>query len=213
MSFFKTNLTQKGMALGLAMLLALSGTAFAAEPDDVVNETMTSLVQRIEAEREALDADPSKINDIVNELVIPRFDFNGMSARILAKHWEAATDDQKTQFSSEFQTFLVSFYAKALLGFSGQTINVVGSKKSKDGSKAIVDTEIDLGNGDKPVPVVYLMVNNDDDWQVVDVKMDGISIVKLYRGEYDSVITKEGIDGLIAKLKERNTELAEKNNS
>lgn len=201
------------MTLGIAILFAISGTVFAAEPGDVVNETMSSLTQRIEADRAELDADPSKINDIVNELVIPRFDFKAMSARILAKHWKTASDNQKNEFSSEFQTFLVSFYAKALLGFSGQTIEVVNSKKSKDGSKAIVDTQIDLGNGDKPVPVVYLMINKNDDWKVVDVKMDGISIVKLYRGEYDSVIGKEGLDGLIAKLKERNAELAAKNNS
>ena len=213
MSFYQSSLIQGLSKYSFVLLLVFSGAAFAAEPGDVVNKTMNDLVSSIEANRAELDANPEKINDIVNELVIPRFDFKGMSSRILDKHWQAASDAQKTEFSSEFQIFLVSFYAKALLGFSGQTIKVVNSKKNKNGNKAIVDTEIDLGNGEKPVPVVYLMVNNNDDWQVVDVKMDGISIVKLYRGEYDSVINNEGIDGLIAKLKERNAELANKNKS
>ena len=74
------------------------GLAQAKTPDQVVKETAEGVISHIESNRSLLEANPEKIYDLVNELVIPRFDFISMSKWVLGKHWKNASEAQRSQF-------------------------------------------------------------------------------------------------------------------
>ena len=61
----------------ILILCMVAGVAQAAmeTPDAVVKQTADAVIERIQSQRTELDANPSKIYDVVNELVIPHYDF------------------------------------------------------------------------------------------------------------------------------------------
>jgi phospholipid transport system substrate-binding protein len=77
-------------------------------------------------------------------------------------------------------------------------------ENNPDSNIVVVKTEIHQP-GTKPVTINYSMHVSGGEWKVVDVTVDGISLVATYRGSFASEIRKSGMDALIAKLTERNT--------
>ncbi len=172
--------------------------------EEIVKETADSVIARLTVERTELEAHPEKLYSLINELVIPHFDFVSMSKWVLGRNWREATEGQQQKFVSEFRTLLVRTYAKALLEYSNETIQYLPVENNPDSNIVVVKTEIHQP-GSKPVPINYSMHISGGEWKVVDVVVDGISLIATYRGSFASEIRKSGMDALIAKLTERNT--------
>jgi phospholipid transport system substrate-binding protein len=78
-------------------------------------------------------------------------------------------------------------------------------EETKPGSRlVVVKTEVKGVNNGNTVPIDYRMHNVEGEWMVVDVAVDGVSLVSTYRGSFASEIRKSGLDALIARLVERN---------
>ena len=192
----------------MMVLFLVSGISQATtqSAEDIVKTTADQVISRIDKNRDMLDAHPEQIYALINELVIPHFDFTNMSKWVLGKNWRKATDIQREKFISEFRTLLVRTYARALLEYSDQQINYLPVQSDPNSNLIVVKTEIE-STGSYAVPIHYRMHVSDGEWKVVDVAIDGISLVRTYRGEYASEIRKNGIDSLISKMTERNEKL------
>jgi phospholipid transport system substrate-binding protein len=195
--------------LSVLMAMAIPTFAINHSASEVVKNTATTVIDRLVLEREQLDAHPDRLYGLINELVIPHFDFRNMSRLVLGRAWNEATDEQRKSFLEQFKTLLVRTYANALKEYSNNEI-VYYSDESKPGSKLVqVKTEvIDTVNNTK-IPIDYRMHNQTGEWLVVDVAVDGVSLITTYRGSFASEINKSGLNSLIDKLIERNQNIIE----
>jgi phospholipid transport system substrate-binding protein len=194
--------------LVLCLMLGTSQVAAAAKSAEaVVKETSDGVISRIESQRSALEANPEQVYDLVNELVIPHFDFISMSKWVLGKNWKSANEAQRTEFVEQFKTLLVRTYARALLEYSGQEVKYFPVEQNPKSNLAVVKTELTSANA-QPFPVAYRMHQKNEEWKVVDVAVDGVSLVSTYRGSFATQIKKEGFDSLIQKLADKNEKLA-----
>jgi len=189
-----------------SLLFAGQLSATSQDAQDVVKMTADKVLSRIQSERSMLDANPERIYDLVNELVIPHFDFVSMSKWVLGKNWKKATEEQRKEFVEQFRILLVRTYARALLEYSGQQIKYLPLEESPKPNLAVIKTELESKNA-QILPVNYRMYNRDGTWKVIDVAVDGVSLTSTYRGSFASEIKKNGIAALIAKLGERNAKL------
>ncbi len=191
----------------IAILISMSaaGVQAATSATEVVRDTATQVLDRIKSEKQQLEEHPERVYELVNELVIPHFDFISMSKWVLGKNWGLATEDEKSQFTDEFRTLLVRTYAKALLEYSDQEIRYIDEQNSANSNLVVVKTEV-TQSGSNSIPIHYRMHVSGGDWKVIDVAVDGVSLVSTYRGEFASHIRKNGISNLITRLAERNTE-------
>jgi phospholipid transport system substrate-binding protein len=172
--------------------------------EEVVMTTADAVLERLIAEREQLDANPGKIYGLVNEVVIPHFDFVSMSKWVLGKtSWRGASEGQREEFIGEFRTLLVRTYAKALLEYSEQAIEYLPTEDNPNSNLVVVKTKINQAGSDA-VPIDYRMHVSSGEWKVVDIVVDGVSLVSTYRGSFASEIKKNGLDSLINKLSQRN---------
>lgn len=197
------------LAIAFIQLLLLVGysTAYANAEDAqaIVKETADKVIARLKNDRENLEANPDQIYSLVDELIIPHFDFVSMSKWVLGKtNWRSANETQQQQFVNEFRILLVRTYAKALLEYSRQDIIYLPVENNPESTIIVVKTEIQQP-GANTVPINYSMHASGGNWKVIDVAVDGISLVATYRGSFASEIRKSGMDGLISKLVERNT--------
>ena len=194
--------------LGILMILLLPMTVPADEidkPEDVILSTVDNVIARITADREMLEAQPDTVYDLINDLIIPVFDFNNMSRWILGKYWKQASEEQRTIFTNEFKDLLVRTYAKAVLGFTNEKVDYLETLTGSKPNIVMVKTEITSDGG--VTPVNYTMHISDGRWKVVNVAFEGVSLVETYRKSFASEIRNNGFETLIQKLVDKNDKL------
>lgn len=196
---------KKAIALGFLLLVVASGALWAAvkPPQEVVQETSAQMIDALRKNSATLRQDSSRIYELVDQIVLPNFDFELMSRWVLGRAWQQATPEQRRRFTEEFRTLLVRTYAKALLEYSDEDIRVPPQPSAADGNEATIRTEVRPKSG-QSIQINYSMHLNNDAWKVYDVTVDGVSLVTNYRGTFVSQIRSSGIDAVIADLQQRN---------
>jgi phospholipid transport system substrate-binding protein len=170
----------------------------------VVQDTSAQMVEALRKNRVALDRDPGRLYELVNQIVLPNFDFELMSRWVLGRAWQQATPEQRRRFTEEFRTLLVRTYAKALLEYADEEIQVLPQSAMADGKEITIRTEVKPKTG-QPIPIHYSMHLGNDAWKVYDVTVEGVSLVTNYRGAFASQIRSNGLDAVIADLRQRNS--------
>ena len=199
---------RKVVVLVILLLPLLASTSPAQDlekPEDIILATVDNVIARITAEREMLDAQPETVYNLINDLIIPVFDFNNMSRWILGKYWKQASEEQRNVFTTEFKDLLVRTYAKAVLGFSNERVVLLDTQTNPKNNMVKVNTEIISDAG--VTPVNYYMHISDGSWKVVNVAFEGISLVETYRKSFASVIRNDGLESLIQQLVDKNESL------
>jgi phospholipid transport system substrate-binding protein len=97
---------------------------------------------------------------------------------------------------------LVRSYAGALTQVKDQTVQLKPMRGNPGDTEVVVRTEI-KGRGE-PVQLDYRLEKAGDTWKIYDVNVVGVWLVEQYRTAFNQEIAASGIDGLIAKLAERN---------
>lgn len=186
-------------------LVLLFNTAHATikTAEEVIMGVVDVVLERLNTEQEALHADPSKIYGLVNEVVKPHFDFVSMSKWVLGKNWRGASEKQREQFIAELRTLLIRTYGKALLEYSGQSIEYLPTKENSNSNLIVVKTKIHQNNS-KAIPIDYRMHISGGQWKIVDIVVNGLSLVSTYRVSFASEIKKNGFDALVSKLSHKN---------
>jgi len=191
-------------ALFLALLLGVAAAwAQPEEPGALVRETSDRMLAVLKEQREVIKAEPARLYGLVDEIVLPYFDFERMSRWVLGKHWRQASAEQQREFVHQFRTLLVRTYGTALLEYTDQQVKFLPVRISADGKNATVRTEV-VKPGAPAIPINYSMYLGDKGWKVYDVVIDGISLVSNYRTTFASEIRTHGIDVLIKRLADRN---------
>ncbi|HEC16597.1 MAG TPA: ABC transporter substrate-binding protein [Sedimenticola sp.] len=189
----------------MVLLLALGAQPVWAiqSPLALVQETSDRVLAKVTDKKAELNETPSKIYALVEDIVLPHFDFVRMSRLVLGKYWRKATDTQRKAFTDQFRELLVRTYAVALLNYSGQTIKYLPMHEYEDAKAVTVNTEV-REEGAPPIPINYRLYLNGEHWKVFDVIIDGISLVSNYRSSFSNQIRRKGLDSLIARLKKKN---------
>jgi phospholipid transport system substrate-binding protein len=167
------------------------------------------VIERLAREKENLAAHPEKLYDLIQELVVPHFDFPIMSRWVLGNAWNTINAGNQEQFIAQFRTMLVRTYAKALMEYSDETIKFLPMDSDPNSNLVMIKSQVISKGSGKPIPINYRMHISGGEWKVIDISVDGVSLIGTYRGSFASEIRKNGIDSLILKLTERNAKLLE----
>lgn len=187
-----------------AAALALAPAAFADEaPDAQVRKAIDEVLAAVKADKELQGAASKKLNDLIEAKVLPHFDFTRMTRLAVGRNWQQASDAQKEALTREFRTLLVRTYSTSLAQYRNQTIEVKPAKAAPQDKEAVVKTLV-MQPGGQPIPIDYGVERTDKGWKVYDVIVDGVSLVTTYRGSFNDQIQKNGIDGLVKTLADRN---------
>ncbi len=174
----------------------------ALSPDDLITRLSDEMLAAVKADKSLQAGDTKKIMAVVNERVMPHVHFQRMTSSAVGRYWRQATPEQQARLEAEFKTLLMRTYAGSLSQVKDQTVKVKPSRTAPEGNEVIVRSEV-RGKGD-PVQLDYRMEKLDTGWKIYDVNVLGVWLVENYRNSFAQEITANGIDGLIAKLTERN---------
>lgn len=187
--------------IGLILVSFLT-VAWAGEPIDALKVPVGKVLDLLKASKaqsaESQEAFFEKAMVIINET----FDFEEISKRTIARHWERFNAGQRSEFTDAFAEFLGrSYYGKIRESYTDETI-VFDSEETISAGRALVKTRIPRAAGD--IPVYYRVMKKDGRWRVYDVLIEKVSLVKNYRTQFRSILRKESPEKLIERLKEKN---------
>jgi len=193
------------LALSALALLAAhpAGAQGAKTPDALIKDVSTDVLNAVKADKSIQSGDVSKVIALVDQKVLPYVNFQRMTASAVGRYWRQATPEQQKRLEDEFKLLLVRTYSGALAQVTQeQAVELKPMRSSPGDTEVVVRTEI-RGKGD-PIQLDYRLEKAADSWKIYDVNVLGVWLVENYRNSFAQEIGANGIDGLIAKLAERN---------
>ncbi len=140
---------------------------------------------------------------MIQNSIIPQFDFTLMTRYAMGRNWQQANSTQQAQIVDLFKQMLINSYSTALSKFKGAQVAITNSKLGDKPNKAMVNSTITMQNSSgkaQPVNVEYDLAKIGSAWKIYDVKIENASIVATYRNQFNDIIQKDGVNGLISQL-------------
>lgn len=189
--------------LFLVVAVFLSLTALAESPNAAIEEAAALLDQAMEGRRDELREDKAALYELIDDILLPRFDRRYAAQLVLARHWRTASEEQREGFINAFYNEMMRIYAEAVLDFNLDRLKVLPFRGDETKKRVTVKTTMELDDG-TIVPVNYGMVSRESGWKMFDVTIEGISYIRNFKAELNTEIQVEGLDGVIARLEAKN---------
>lgn len=189
-------------------LLVCAPQAFAMKaPDQVVRETVDSMVSKLVANRAVYKSNNQALYNMLEETLIPALNVPRMADLILGKDIaRSASKSQKDAFVLEFKRFLLQSYATGLLNATGDEKVVYQPVNIKPGADKVKIKASLVASDGSQYPITLSMSNRGDDrWRAYNMEVVGINFIRTYRASFAATLQQKGIDGLITDLRAKNS--------
>ena len=202
----KVELQVKNIVVSIILLTfaAVSGASLAQEPQEQVEQAIAELAAGLDGRKEELENDREALYELINEILLPRFNRTYSAQLVLGKNWKDADEAQRERFIDGFYNSLLRKYAEGALEFDHERVSLLPFRGDLSKKRTIVKTTVTLNEGTK-VTVNYGFANRDDAWKMFDVTIEGISYVRNYRAELDAEIKSTSLDAVIERLERDNS--------
>jgi len=188
------------VAAALALAVAERSGANSSGAEDAarafVQKTIDSVLAILRDKSIPLEEKKTKVEDIAYK----SFDFTLMSRLVLARNWSKFSPKQQTDFVGAFKKHLSATYRDTLNTFRDETIAIVGSRAESNGDVTVMTLVKGAADTTK---VDYRMRKSNAGWRGIDVIIEGVSLVQNFRSQAQEIVSAEGPDGLIRKLREK----------
>ncbi|MGE5451394.1 MAG: phospholipid-binding protein MlaC [Acidobacteriota bacterium] len=181
-----------------------AGVAADAFIKDITNDVFAT----VRGDKAIQAGDLRKIIAVIETKILPHVDFQRMTASAVGRNWRQATPEQQKRLQEEFKNLLVYTYAGAAAQIKDQTVEYRPMRSRPEDTEVVVRSIV-RGQGE-PIQIDYRLEKVGNAWKVYDVNVLGAWLVQTYQSSFAQEVSASGIDGLIAKLVERNKQLAAK---
>jgi len=188
--------------------LAIAGVAAAGlghaatperSPEQVIRDASELTMAAVDSRRSELKNDREALFQIVDEILLPRWDRQYTGQLVMGRNWRDATPEQREVFINGLYRKLLDSYGEGILQYKSDQLRIIGTRGNLQEGPVMVDSEVRLDDG-TPVPISYRLRIHQGSWKVYDVVVEGISYVQNYRNQYQSEFRAKGIEGVLAEL-------------
>lgn len=195
----------------IGLLMLISAPLFSAEdPRAMLEGAADNIIAYLEKNKDQLEAKPELSVELVKRELLPYIDQEGLGRRVLGRAWKDATSDQQKAFVTEFVNLVIDTYAKGLAQYSGQTFQFQDAEYNSKQTAARVQSVMNQTEGE-PIKIDYLLRKPKglEEWRVVDVSIEGISMANSYKNQFAPQIQNDGLQSVIDKLVAKEIELSQ----
>jgi len=194
-----------GVLMGAALILGVvSGQPAPAAADEGAGKFIEILGQR------AVDVLKDKVNTTFamreaafRDLLVDGFHMPTISRFVIGRYWRSASEQQREDYNAVFVDFITRVYAARFDAYNGEVFNILEVREESESADSIVRTNITRPSGGAAIDIDYRVRKIGEAYKVVDVNVEGISMLHTHRVEFASVINKKGMDGFLDMLHTR----------
>jgi phospholipid transport system substrate-binding protein len=185
---------------------ALAATATATPPDSAKALIEKTVVQVLGVLRDQSRSAAQRRLEL-EKIAHSRFDFRTMARLVLARDWKRLDAAKRDEFVDQFTTYLANDYGSRIDRYQQQDVQVMGEQPKPRGDVE-VRTKIVGGESNGAIVDYRMRKGKDGTWRIIDVVIEGISLVANFRDQFREVIARGGPEALLQKLKEKNAAAA-----
>ena len=143
------------------------------------------------------DLEQQEKNKEIVDIVTPMFDFELMARLSLGKkHWPGLSQDKKERFTELFIKRLKASYLNNFTLYTDEKIFYEPSVQTKKK----IHTPTYLVSKDKKISILYKFYKAEKNWEIYDLEIQGVSIIRSYRSQFSRILESGTIDDLLLKL-------------
>lgn len=200
--------------LSIVIALLFSSFSYSApvdmsDPNQVIHSVSTKTLGRISAEKDRLQNEPNYIQVVIEEELIPYFDYKYAAYKVMGSHLKKTSKAQRSNFVDAFRTYLVNTYGHILFEYENQELQILDNPHFKD--KKIISIAVRIRDDKEQVTQLAFKLRKNkktQQWKVFDVIAEGVSMLNTKQSELGELIRKDGIDHVIELLKKKNSEFS-----
>ena len=189
----------------LSLLINVARAAAPERPGEQVRATTDKIIAILKRPDLQGEAKRAERHRLIREEIETRFDWDKIARSCLGRHWPKLSKQQQAEFMDAFKQFLEHTYLDRIepyydqlerIDYQGERIaeNIYASVRTSVVTKQKIDH-----------PVEYRLEKSQGGlWRVYDVVIEGVSLVKNYRTQFDEIMTRSSFDGLLSELKSKN---------
>lgn len=185
--------------------LAIAAPAFAEDGPGVLavrhaNDSVKALLEKkVDAGSPAEKRLASEISTQLQNFL----DVDELGQRALGDHWKGATPAQRKEYLKLLRELVEGNYIKAMR--SNVTYEVRYLKEEEKEGSRWVSTELALSRNGRPevMSVDYALRKQGDSWRAFDLVTDGVGLVENYRAQFNKIVAKEGVAGLLERMRKK----------
>ena len=181
------------------MIIALSvAVAQPARANNTPGEFVSDLGKRVVEVLQRTEGNMDGRKSELKVIFIDSFDVDFIATFVIGRFWHKATDSQKSEFKALLPDYVATIYAALFSGYEGDGFKVL-KEREKDGV-TLVEGEIQRNNAPN-VAAAFSIIKQDGQYLVRNASAEGVSLLVTKRSEFSSVLVREGMDGLIARIR------------
>lgn len=192
----------KHMWICLVILVLMPFQVYAGGPMETAETEVKKILAVLADESLTGEAGTKAKKEKLRSIFDNIFDYVELSKRTLGRNWKKLDTQQRDEFVKLYRKLLDSVYMERLLAYKDE--KVIFSKESMiSEKKGEVFSNIDTG--DKQIPINYRLILKENKWKVYDIIIEGVSLVKNYRSQFNAILAKNEPEELLKILREKTT--------
>jgi phospholipid transport system substrate-binding protein len=182
---------------GLMLVILMSGSVRAEDSAAQFMDQFGNQAIRVLADKSLVG---TQRNAELRKLFIDNFDVDFIGRFVLARYWRNASETEKADFRKSFEEYIVATYSRRFGSYSGEKIVVGQTFPGEDGDHSVVRSTVERPNGDT-MTVDWRVQKVESQWRIVDVLVEGVSMMVTQRSEFNAVLQRE--NGSLGALNNR----------
>lgn len=195
-------LTRRALMIGMAFALLMPAAAMAQKKEDPAVAFVQKMGEAALTELTDKDIKGADREKRVRDLLRKNFDVQTIGRAALGTHWRSASDAQRKEYLTLFEDMIVRTYAQRFGEYTGQQFRVNGSKPTTRPDDTIVSSHV-IQQGAPPLLIEWRVRHTGGQYKVIDVFIENVSMMITQRSDFDAVVQRNGMDGLLASLRAR----------
>lgn len=201
--YSSVNAITVGAILGMGVLCSPGSLLGVDSPTVVVRGTIDEVIRLVSDEGLKTPDQATHRRQLLEESIGQHFDFEEMAKRSLAAHWRNRSEAEHQEFATLFQSLLSKTYAGKIENYSGEKVQYL-KERLKD---SFAEVQTTIVSNKTEISLDYRLLLKDGDWRVYDVVVDGVSLVKNYRVQFDRIIRDSSYEELVKTLRDKSGDI------
>lgn len=151
---------------------------------------------------------PDEKREKVKQIAYDNLSFEVMARLSLGKYYRDLNESQRTQYIAAFKEHVTNSYRHTTDHYNDEEVKITAERKESDGDWTVQTQIIGSAKSSKPgqevAKVDYRLRATNGQWKVIDLTIDGVSLVANFRSQFQEIMANGGIDRLLQLLREKN---------
>ena len=174
------------------------------EPVKIVESQTNILLTQLSSRKVEFDNDPKSLIYFARNVALSHWNLSKTSRLMLGKYWKDADLKQQSRFEEEFLRTLMRYVVKAYGYYDESFVKVISYDWLPRGGGGWVKSVVELPAGFRVAVDYRMMLDKEKAWKLIDVRVEGISLVGAKKGEYRSIIRSKGMEELLKSMSTKN---------